>query len=234
MLRNQRKEINSNWLNILKDALAEEDNLSFFETSQSKKLRNLTDFIALAQALPNSAWGSEENKTHSLLQTETFLINNKNKFKNLCLLLSKLFNKQVRLELTRIKRPYFDVTILTQLFHKNTQSRKSKLIKLVTLLFYTLSRKYKWNSSTPSLCLAPNDENNSGLDFKSQDILRGFKLKLGGRLLSQKIIPRISSKTYNRGKLARGKVHFVNTSRITNKHKRGAYSITITTSSVML
>jgi hypothetical protein len=158
-----------------------------------------------------------------------FLIKNQNKFNNLCLLLSKLFNKQVVLDITRIKRPYYDVTILSQLFHKNSQDRNSKFIKLITFLFYTLSRKYKWASS------ALQKHNKTKISqLKSHDFLRGFKLKLGGRLLSQKIIPRISSKTYNRGKIARGKVHFVNTSRIISKHKRGAYSITITTSSVIL
>jgi hypothetical protein len=216
------QDINSYWTTFQKQALTPPHG----DSNKGGSVKGLPDFI-------NATFKVIKN-TNAVIDTfknsrgnTTFLIKNQNKFKILILLLSKLFNKQVVLELTRIKRPYYDVTVLTQLFHKNSQSRKSRFIKLITLLLYTLSRKYHWAS-------AALQNKTKITQLKSHDALRGFKIKLGGRLLSQKIIPRISSKTYNRGKLARGKVHFVNTSRISSKHKRGAYSITITTSSVIL
>jgi hypothetical protein len=200
-------------------------------------LQNETDILAKIQSFKKIRviQKKAENLSKSLIEKRkrqiitNFLIKNKTKFDKLCLILSKLLNKKVVLDLNRLKRPYLDVTILAQLFHKNTQEKKSKIIRLISSLFYTLSKKYDWAS----------DSSRTMSDKKmklhqTNGSLKGFFIKVGGRLLSQKIIPRISSKTYNRGKLARGKVHFVNTSRINNKHKRGAYSITITTSSIAL
>jgi len=58
--------------------------------------------------------------------------------------------------------------------------------------------------------------------------LSGIKIKLAGRLLTQRVIPRLTVKTIQRGTLARGKSNFVNSARFTNKNRRGAYSITVT------
>lgn len=215
---------------------------SSFSTSFSSSndiLQNETDFIAKIKSFKKVRviQKKAENISKSLIEQRkqqiitNFLIKNKKKFDKLCLILSKLLNKKVVLELNRVKRPYLDVTILAQLFHKNTQEKKSKIIRLISSLFYTLSNKYDWASDSSRTMSANNKKMKL---HQTHGSLKGFFIKVGGRLLSQKIIPRISSKTYNRGKLARGKVHFVNTSRINNKHKRGAYSITITTSSIAL
>jgi hypothetical protein len=188
-----------------------------------------------------------------------FLFNNTNKFNQLIILLSQIFNKQVILDITRLKRPYYDVTILNEILYRNVQHKKSRVIRIISSLLYVISKKYYWGSAhlafsslvsqaskAQALSLNKGTAPKAGGDelalgqkikvsqIKNHDALRGFKLKLGGRLLSQKIIPRISSKTYERGKLTRGKVHFINSSRIYGKHKRGAYSITIHTGSVIL
>ena len=52
-------------------------------------------------------------------------------------------------------------------------------------------------------------------------------MKLGGRILAQKIVPRFTSQTFQEGSLNRGITNFVNTSRFTSKNKKGSYSITI-------
>jgi hypothetical protein len=224
------EDMNSNWISIQKQNGKNLKN--FVNVTQYDVKPNLSFESSAVNSMPIDKSNKVSVNTWHAMQankfknSKVFLIKNQNKFNNLCLLLSKLFNKQVVLDITRIKRPYYDVTILNQIFHKNSQERNSRFVKLISLLLYTLSRKYKWLSSAL-------ENKNKFNPLKNNDALRGFKIKLGGRLLSQKIIPRISTKTYNRGKIARGKVHFVNTSRIINKHKRGAYSITITTSSVI-
>lgn len=61
----------------------------------------------------------------------------------------------------------------------------------------------------------------------------GLSIRLGGRLLSQRIIPRYTVQFKQEGSLARGKVAFLETSRFTTKNKRGAYSFTINISHVI-
>jgi len=57
--------------------------------------------------------------------------------------------------------------------------------------------------------------------------LTGIKIRVAGRLLTQRVVPRKTVKTINRGALARCNAMFVETARFTNKNKRGAFSITI-------
>jgi hypothetical protein len=58
--------------------------------------------------------------------------------------------------------------------------------------------------------------------------LSGFKIRVAGRLLTQRVIPRLTVKTIQRGTLARGKAQFVDSARFTNTNKRGSFSITVT------
>jgi hypothetical protein len=58
-------------------------------------------------------------------------------------------------------------------------------------------------------------------------LLSGIKIRLAGRLLTQRVIPKLTVKTIQRGTLARGKTNLINSARFTNKNRRGAYSITV-------
>ena len=57
--------------------------------------------------------------------------------------------------------------------------------------------------------------------------LTGIKIRLGGRLLSQKVVPRFTVQTFQKGSLARSKANIVTSSRFTHKNKRGTFSITV-------
>jgi hypothetical protein len=57
--------------------------------------------------------------------------------------------------------------------------------------------------------------------------ISGFKFKVGGRLLTQKSVPRKTVKLISSGSLSRSKCLFVETSRFTNKNKKGAFSLTV-------
>jgi len=59
--------------------------------------------------------------------------------------------------------------------------------------------------------------------------LSGIKIKLAGRLISQRVIPRFTVQNFQMGSLARGKINYVDSSRFTHKNKRGAFSFTVTT-----
>lgn len=63
--------------------------------------------------------------------------------------------------------------------------------------------------------------------------LSGIKLKLSGRLERTTIIPRRTNQELLIGNMSRGSTSFKNDSRLTYKNKRGAYSITVSTSQIM-
>ena len=54
-----------------------------------------------------------------------------------------------------------------------------------------------------------------------------MNIKVGGRLLTHKVVPRQTVKTTRRGASAKGKINFSDVARFTNKNKRGAFTITI-------
>ena len=57
--------------------------------------------------------------------------------------------------------------------------------------------------------------------------LSGITIKVAGRLLTHKVVPRQTIKITRRGALAKGKINFSDVARFTNKNKRGAFSVTI-------
>jgi hypothetical protein len=63
--------------------------------------------------------------------------------------------------------------------------------------------------------------------------LSGMNIKLAGRLMTQSIRPRFTVQSKQEGSLARVKVHLIEKSRFTGKNKRGAFSFTVTLSSVL-
>lgn len=58
--------------------------------------------------------------------------------------------------------------------------------------------------------------------------ISGLYIKIGGRLMREPIIPRLTTKKFEIGAIATGKVNLVDSARITKKNKKGAYTIKIT------
>jgi hypothetical protein len=134
---------------------------------------------------------------------------NNDKLQSLCLNLSKIYKKPVELELDRLHYPYFDSNILS-----NMIGLISNIVKLRFIIkkLFTIAKIKKTNNN---YSIIPS-------------YLSGFKIRVAGRLLTQRVIPRLTVKTIQRGTLARGKANFVDSARFTNKNKRGSFSITIT------
>jgi Mitochondrial ribosomal protein (VAR1) len=153
-----------------------------------------------------------------------FLKINKTKLQKICKYISLFYKKPVELELNRLYYPYFDSNILS-----NMIGLISKIIKfrfIIKKLFFVCNLK------KPNKLFSLNAKQGNYTLLSSPNLrpsfLSGLKIKLAGRLLKQKIIPRFTVKKIQRGTLARSKANFVNTARFTNKNKRGAYSITVT------
>src|SRR6266436_6950308 len=140
------------------------------------------------------------------------LKNNNDKLHSLCLNLSKIYKKPVELELDRLHYPYYDSNILS-----NMIGLISNIVKLRFIIkkLFKIAKIKKSNKNINKYSIIPS-------------YLSGFKIRVSDKLLTQRVIPRLTVKTIQRGTLARGKAQFVNSARFTNKNKRGSFSITVT------
>ena len=147
-------------------------------------------------------------------KTKSSFLNFKNskKLQIICNILTRFLRKPIELELVRLYYPYYNSNILVNFI--GMYINKIKLRKIVRKFI----RKAVNNQSTKIIKF-----NNNSLPSE----LAGIKIKIAGRLLTQRVIPRKTVKVIKRGALANTKAMFVETARFTNKNKRGAFSITI-------
>jgi len=162
--------------------------------------------------------GSESLNKFKNRQLPTVLSLNKLKFKYLIFMLEKMFKKTIILDLVRLKYPYHESNILAQVLGLSSKTKNFR--KMMRRLLYTaiitnptkMVRKQNF-SIIPSY-------------------LSGIKVRLAGRLITQRVVPRFTVQSLQMGSLARGKINFTDSSRITLKNKRGAFSFTVTTSHI--
>lgn len=139
----------------------------------------------------------------------------------LVLLLSKLLRCNVELELVRIKYIYHDSHILAQFLGIN--SRKHTYGKFKKLL---------WKKAT----IHPQGEEMDrsvelfNTDFSPVTVLRGFRIKISGRLARQRVVPKKTVKTTYKGAISPTKNSILEEATYTGKNKKGAYSIRVWTS----
>lgn len=135
------------------------------------------------------------------------------KFKIICNVLSKAFNKNIELNLIRLHYPYKDSNILANLLALLVN--KIKLRRITRKLFkYAVIKNLK----------------NIVFDNKANYIpayLTGMTIKIGGRLMKYKVIPKKTSQKVQKGASSFGKVNFTDLARYTSKNRRGAFSITV-------
>lgn len=138
-----------------------------------------------------------------------------NKFKYLCQILSNLFKKSVEFNLIRLHYPYYDSNILANFLAIFINRIKLRII--AKRLFGKAVLKFKKNNYRNKI-----NEMNILPAF-----LTGIDIKVAGRLLNNKIIPRRTVKFIRRGAVSKSKINYLDVARYTNKNKRGAYSITV-------
>jgi hypothetical protein len=181
-------------------------------------------FISMSSLISKPVYVSTPDKIviqlfYLLLKKKTIKNNNKKsililenskKLKIICNILTRFFSKPIELVLIRLYYPYYNSNILVNLF--GIFINKIKLRRIVKF-FIGKAIKNKLSKFIKKKSL-PSD-------------LTGIKIRVAGRLLTQRVVPRKTVKIINRGALARCKAMFVETARFTNKNKRGAFSITI-------
>lgn len=138
-----------------------------------------------------------------------------NKFIILFKLLSSYFKKPIEFNLIRLHKSNYDSNILAQLFFLIL---KKKNIRSAIHNLYTKNK------------FSPNhifEKENGKTGYSIPAYISGLYIHIGGRLMREPIIPRKTTKKFEKGAIATGKVNFVDTARITKKNKKGAYTIKI-------
>jgi len=139
-----------------------------------------------------------------------------NKFNILCNILSNLFKKPVELNLIRLHYPYLDSNILVNLL--GIIINKIRLRILIRKVFEnTVIKKLK------KIVRGASNRNNNIIPA----FLSGINIKVAGRLLTQRVVPRKTVKKFIRGASNRSKINFLDVARYSNKNRRGAFSITV-------
>jgi hypothetical protein len=136
------------------------------------------------------------------------------KFKLICEILSNKFKKPVELQLIRIHHPFHDSNILVNLLSLNIKNKKFKPNVAIEKLYAKKAVKNLYDYSNKSVNFIPT-------------FLSGIKIRIGGRLMREPIIPRITTKNFERGASSPGKVNFLDTATITKKNRKGSYTIKI-------
>jgi len=136
------------------------------------------------------------------------------KFKLIIEIITRKFKKPVVFQLIRLHHPYHDTNILANLLSLNIRNKRKKSRIAIN--------KINSNKAVKTL----NDPNLKSVNLIPA-FLSGLNLKIGGRLMREPIIPRLTTKNFERGAISPGKVNYLDIATITKKNRKGAYSITI-------
>jgi hypothetical protein len=170
-------------------------------------------------------FGSDNKNNLNLKNTsQSYIQKNAKRFKLLCENLSQIFKKEISLDLTRLHSPKFEGQILATSLGSLT--KKNRFNKFINKFFRSLK------TFNPSRII-----DNTLFDYNSlygnkninPAYLSGVSVKVAGRLITEKVVPRKTVRSFQIGSLARSKADMVLTDRYTNKNKRGCFSVTIKT-----
>ena len=166
------------------------------------------------------------------------------KFKLICTVLSKFFNKNVELELIRLHQPYYNSNILVnflaliinkknigaciqRLYNSNIiKANKASNQRLFLMQSQQLPKATMSSSGSciSNLAWLPQEV---GYQHKAAAYLSGLNIKISGRLMREPIIPRITTKKFEKGFTAKGKINYFDLARFTHKNRKGAFTITV-------
>jgi hypothetical protein len=141
--------------------------------------------------------------------------------RSLVLLLSEILQTEVELDLVLLKYPYHDSYILAQLLGLNSKRYNfnrlvKKLFNKATIFKKVSSEEVAGVTDTPLLRV-------NSVPSK----LTGIKVKIAGRLTTQRIVPKATVKTAYKGSFVRSKNNYVVSSTYTAKNKIGAYTVRV-------
>lgn len=138
------------------------------------------------------------------------------KLRILSLILRRLFKRTVELEIIRLRYPFYETNIFVNLL-----SRTINKIKINRTLYKFFKKAIIFDVNQLNLRSGKNIS-------KIPSFVSGIRLRIAGRLLTQRIVPRKTVKIISKGSLTRGKTAHLEKGRFTGKNKRGAFNIMVT------
>lgn len=146
-----------------------------------------------------------------------------------------MFNKNVELDLIRLHYPYNNSNILVNLLAILLKKLKFRRItrRLFRKMVIKSIKKFFINNKTNKIIksnkqnVGINSNDNNIINSAIPSFLTGLHIKIGGRLLNLSMKSRKTVNIVERGSSSIGKVNYTDFARYTNKNKRGAYSITV-------
>lgn len=155
----------------------------------------------------------------------------------IAVLLSKLLQTNVQLEVVPLKYPYHDSNILAQYLVINSETNsygrlKKQLFKKAVIFTGPAGKAKKPSISDTNSNISNKEIEIKTLSEKKKIVSRltGIKIRIGGRLAKQRVVPKRTVKTTYKGRVSNSKTNIVDSSIITSKNKKGAFSIRVWTS----
>nr|QRH18079.1 ribosomal protein S3 [Clavulina sp.] len=204
-------------------------NYKLIRRRNRNKSRN--NLISLRKSIIEKLYWKKLIKSVAVLSTDS-LIAKRVKFTRsrvtfLVLLLSKLLNTNVQLELVRIKYIYHDSHILAQFLGINSRKHTYGKFKKLLWKIATIHPQGEELEATENTQSSTEIFNN---DFSPVTVLRAFTIKISGRLAKQRVVPKKTVKTTYKGAISPNKNSILEEATYTGKNKKGAYSIRLWTS----
>jgi len=159
---------------------------------------------------------SNKKMDQNSLRKDNIITRNHKKLEIICKILSIYFNKPVELHLVKLNYPYLDSNIFVNLLALMINNRKVRIIMKKFFRFAVIKNIAKL-SGRKIIRIT-----------KIPSFLSGIKIRIAGRLLTHKVVPKKTVKIIRRGAFTRGKINFLDIARYTGKNKRGAFTITVT------
>jgi hypothetical protein len=189
------------------------DPKSTFITPFTEEIENLRESIS-SQLITNKAKLKNSELINRFRNNQFYNLNNIKKISQMLIsILRFFFKKSINLDLNRIYSPFNNLNILGKivylLLNKMALDRLKKiLIKGAFNPYRRLTKNKKSNNLAPSL-------------------IKGIEIKVAGRLLKQRVIPKKTTKLYKKGIFNRTQIFTSYKTFLIGKNKRGAYGLNI-------
>jgi len=150
--------------------------------------------------------------------------------------LSSILTLNVELELNQLKYPFHDSHILSKLIALNTNKRRFRsIINLIIRKALVISNDLKTDQKDENFFRVIVNNRGKGdivrLHKTVPTVLTGLKVKIAGRLTTERVIPKRTIKRKEIGNFSKTSDSIVDYAMYTNKNKRGSYTVKVWTTS---
>lgn len=152
--------------------------------------------------------------------------------KTLVLKLSNLFNLKVELQLNRLKYPYQDSQILSKLIALGSNlNRFRTIMNLIIRESLVITKALKDDKKKSDFYSVIIDRKTVKIHKTVPTVLTGLKVRISGRLSTERVIPKKTVTQKEIGGFIRDKNSLVDYAIYNSKNKRGSYSVKVWTTS---